>query len=137
LQIHTTLDPTLQKEAVDSIGEALYASDDPSGAAVSVEPQNGAIRALAGQQEDFNLALDARRQPGSAFKPFVLATALKEFVSLESTYYTSRSLSPRLRRGALQRPELRRHREGEDPADPGPRPNRITRSSYSSPLTSV
>jgi penicillin-binding protein 1A len=93
LQIHTTLDATLQKEAGDSIGEALYASEDPSGAAVSVEPQDGAIRALAGQQEDFNLALDARRQPGSAFKPFVLATALKEFVSLESTYYTSRSLS--------------------------------------------
>ncbi|CAA9452356.1 MAG: Multimodular transpeptidase-transglycosylase [uncultured Rubrobacteraceae bacterium] len=93
LQIYTTLDPTLQKEAVDSIGETLYASDDPSGAVVSIEPQNGAIRALAGQDEDFNLALDARRQPGSAFKPFVLATALKEFVSLESTYYTSRSLS--------------------------------------------
>ena len=93
LQIYTTLDPTLQQEAVDSIEEALYASGDPSGAVVSVEPQNGAIRALAGQKEDFNLSLDARRQPGSAFKPFVLATALKEFVSLESTYYTSRSLS--------------------------------------------
>ncbi len=60
---------------------------------MSVEPQNGAIRALAGQKEDFNLALDARRHPGSAFKPFVLATALKEFVSLESASYTSRSLS--------------------------------------------
>ncbi len=93
LQIYTTLDPTLQQEAVDSIEETLYASGDPSGAVVSVQPQNGAIRALTGQKDDFNLALDARRQPGSAFKPFVLATALKEFVSPESTYYTSRSLS--------------------------------------------
>jgi penicillin-binding protein 1A len=53
---------------------------------VSVEPQNGAIRALTGQDEDFNLALDARRQPGSSFKPFVLATALREYVSPETTY---------------------------------------------------
>jgi penicillin-binding protein 1A len=64
----------------------LYRSDDPSSAIASVEPQNGAIRALAGQKDDFNLALDARRQPGSSFKPFVLATALKEFVSPETTY---------------------------------------------------
>lgn len=93
LAIYTTLDPTLQQEAVDSIEETLDESGDPSGAVASVEPQNGAIRTLAGQKDDFNLALDARRQPGSSFKPFVLATALKEFVSPELTYYTSRNLS--------------------------------------------
>ena len=93
LTIYTTLDPTLQQEAADSIEETLDESGDPSGAVASVEPQNGAIRALAGQKDDFNLALDARRQPGSSFKPFVLATALKEFVSPELTYYTSRNLS--------------------------------------------
>ncbi len=93
LTIYTTLDPTLQQEAADSVEEALDESGDPSGAVASVEPQNGAIRALAGQKDDFNLALDARRQPGSAFKPFVLATALKEFVSPDATYYTSRNLS--------------------------------------------
>jgi penicillin-binding protein 1A len=76
LAIHTTLDPTLQQEAAESVEETLDESGDPSGAVASVEPQNGAIRALAGQKDDFNLALDARRQPGSAFKPFVLATAL-------------------------------------------------------------
>ena len=93
LTIYTTLDPTLQQEAADSVEETLDESGDPSGAVASVEPQNGAIRALAGQKDDFNLALDARRQPGSAFKPFVLATALKEFVSPDATYYYSRNLS--------------------------------------------
>ena len=34
---------------------------------MSVEPQDGTIRSLAGQEKDFNLALDARRQPGSTF----------------------------------------------------------------------
>ena len=91
--VYTTLNPTLQQEAVDSIEETLDWSGDPSGAIASVEPQSGAIRTLAGQEDDFNLALDARRQPGSAFKPFVLATALKEFVSPESTYYLSHNLS--------------------------------------------
>ena len=93
LTIYTTLNPTLQQEAVDSIEETLDWSGDPSGAIASVEPQNGAIKALAGQEDDFNLALDARRQPGSSFKPFVLATALKEFVSPEATYYLSHNLS--------------------------------------------
>jgi membrane peptidoglycan carboxypeptidase len=93
LTIYTTLDPTLQQEAADSVEETLDESGDPSGAVASVEPQNGAIRALAGQKDDFNLALDARRQPGSAFKPFVLAAALKEFVSPDATYYYSRNLS--------------------------------------------
>jgi membrane peptidoglycan carboxypeptidase len=93
LTIYTTLDPTLQQEAADSVEETLDESGDPSGAVASVEPQNGAIRALSGQKDDFNLALDARRQPGSAFKLFVLATALKEFVSPDATYYYSRNLS--------------------------------------------
>jgi membrane peptidoglycan carboxypeptidase len=92
LTIYTTLDHTLQREAAESVEEILDESGDPSGAVASVEPQNGAIRALAGQKDDFNLALDARRQPGSAFKPFVLATALKEFVSPDATYYYSRNL---------------------------------------------
>jgi len=93
LTIYTNLDPTMQQEAVASIEETLDWSGDPSGAIASVEPESGAIKALAGQEDDFNLALDARRQPGSSFKPFVLATALKEFVSPATTYYLSHSLS--------------------------------------------
>ncbi|HEX5974730.1 MAG TPA: transglycosylase domain-containing protein [Rubrobacteraceae bacterium] len=86
LRIYTTLKPALQRAAVETSGEVLNEPDDPSAAVVSVEPQSGAIRALAGQDEGFNLPLDARRQPGSAFKPIVLVAALKEDISPESVY---------------------------------------------------
>jgi membrane peptidoglycan carboxypeptidase len=86
LRIYTTLRPELQQAAVESSEVVLFESTDPSGAVVTIEPQTGAIRALAGQAGGFNLALDARRQPGSSFKPFVLATALKRNVSPESIY---------------------------------------------------
>jgi penicillin-binding protein 1A len=86
LRIHTTLRPELQRAAVESSEVVLFESTDPAAAVVTVEPQTGAIRALAGQAAGFNLALDARRQPGSAFKPFVLATALKRNISPESIY---------------------------------------------------
>ncbi|QYJ14350.1 Penicillin-binding protein 2D [Rubrobacter xylanophilus DSM 9941] len=86
LRIRTTLDPDLQRLAAASAAENLYAPGDPSAAVVSVEPQSGAIRALWGKEGDFNLALDARRQPGSAFKPVVLAAALEEGISPFSTY---------------------------------------------------
>ena len=86
LRIHTTLDTDLQRAAVETSGDVLSASDDPSAAVVTVEPQSGAIRSLAGQEGSFNLPLDARRQPGSAFKPIVLAAALKENISPQSTY---------------------------------------------------
>ena len=92
LRIYTTLEPELQREAVASTEEVLNLYDDPSGAVATVEPQNGAIKALAGRVGNFNLALDARRQPGSSFKPFVLAAALREFVSPETTYL-SRNLN--------------------------------------------
>ena len=86
LRIHTTMDPDLQHAAVETSTEVLSEPDDPSAAVVTIEPQSGAIRSLAGQDGDFNLALDARRQPGSSFKPVVLAAAIKEDISPESTY---------------------------------------------------
>jgi penicillin-binding protein 1A len=86
LRIYTTLRPELQRAAVESSEVILFESTDPSAAVVTVEPQTGAIRVLAGQKEGFNLALDARRQPGSSFKPYVLATALKRDISPESVY---------------------------------------------------
>jgi penicillin-binding protein 1A len=86
LRVHTTLDPELQKAAVEESEEVLDGEDDPSAAVVTVEPQSGALRALAGKEGDFNLALHARRQPGSAFKPFVLAAAIKKDISPETTY---------------------------------------------------
>nr|WP_315492310.1 penicillin-binding protein 1A [uncultured Pseudomonas sp.] len=50
------------------------------GALVSLDPQNGAIRALVGgfafEQSNYNRATQAKRQPGSSFKPFVYSAAL-------------------------------------------------------------
>ncbi len=50
------------------------------GALVAVDPRNGYIRALVGgrdwNQSNFNRAVQAKRQPGSAFKPFVYAAAV-------------------------------------------------------------
>jgi penicillin-binding protein 1A len=52
-----------------------------SGALVSLDPQDGAVRALVGgyafSDSKFNRAVDMRRQPGSSFKPFVYAAALE------------------------------------------------------------
>jgi len=86
LHIQTTMDPELQHAAVETPAEVLPYPSDPSAAVVTVEPQTGAIRALAGQEGEFNLALDARRQPGSSFKPIVLAAALRDDISPQSTY---------------------------------------------------
>ncbi len=50
------------------------------GALVSLDPQNGAIRALVGgfafEQSNYNRATQAKRQPGSSFKPFIYSAAL-------------------------------------------------------------
>ena len=49
-------------------------------ALVSLDPQNGAIRALVGgfafEQSNYNRAMQAKRQPGSSFKPFLYSAAL-------------------------------------------------------------
>ncbi len=55
---------------------------DVEGALVSLDPQNGAIRALVGGfdffRNKFNRATQARRQPGSNFKPFIYSAALEK-----------------------------------------------------------
>jgi penicillin-binding protein 1A len=91
LKIYTTLDPELQEmanTAVDSIVNPE--AGDPSAALVSVDPGTGAVRAMVGgsdfDQVKFNLATQAHRQAGSAFKPFVLSEALEQGISLETMY---------------------------------------------------
>ncbi|MGD0265101.1 MAG: PBP1A family penicillin-binding protein [Candidatus Methylomirabilota bacterium] len=59
----------------------LSLEQDPEleGALVALDPRDGAIKAMIGgydfERSKFNRAVQARRQPGSAFKPFVYATA--------------------------------------------------------------
>ncbi|MQA56289.1 PBP1A family penicillin-binding protein [Pseudomonas sp. MC042] len=68
----------VQRQADDS----LKFSQIPvaQGALVTLDPQNGAIRALVGgfafEQSNYNRAMQAKRQPGSSFKPFIYSAAL-------------------------------------------------------------
>ena len=96
LRIHTTINPDLQDSAREAI--ALHWADPagPSSALVAVDPSNGKIRAMASsgtyQNSKFNLAAQGHRQPGSAFKTFVLTAAVRAGVDPDSTYYTSKPL---------------------------------------------
>ena len=94
LRVYTTVDPRLQKAAQDAIRETLPYSTDPAAAVVSIDPASGAIRAMTAvtpgkKGNQFNLASQAQRQPGSTFKAFVLAAAIEQGMNPASTYYTS------------------------------------------------
>lgn len=89
-RIYTSLDLKLQRDAVDAVRAGIKEVDDllakkrkkyPQAqvALVALDPQTAEIKAMVGGrgygQSQLNRAL-ARRQPGSAFKPFVYAIAL-------------------------------------------------------------
>jgi penicillin-binding protein 1B len=90
LTVHTTLDPWLQGVAEDVLDARLAALEQQlgrrgngplQGAIVVLEPATGAVKALVGgrsyKQSQFNRALRAERQAGSAFKPFVYLAAFE------------------------------------------------------------
>ena len=92
--VETTLDAALQRRAgelmsqsLDKRGAALGAGQ---GALVVLDPDGG-IRALIGGRDhgesQFNRAVKAKRQPGSAFKPFVYLAALEGGMTPDSTAY--------------------------------------------------
>lgn len=93
LRVETTLDPAAQAAAEEAIASVLDQPDDPSAALVSLDPRTGEVVALVGGKDfdtqQFNVAVQGERQPGSSFKPFVLVTALKEGISPEQTYESS------------------------------------------------
>lgn len=84
---YTTLDPAWQTVAQEAVARGLaeieqkaFPAGEPLQAAlVAVDPKTGEMVAMVGGrsygQTRFNRAVDAKRQPGSAFKPFVLLTA--------------------------------------------------------------
>ena len=85
LKVTTTIDLDLQLKARAAIEKILRDPEGPAAALVAIDPQTGAVRAMFGgrnfRESQFNLAAQAKRQPGSAFKPIVLATAMNEGIS--------------------------------------------------------
>ena len=101
LKVYTTIIPRYQRLAEASIRDTLDESDDPAAALISISPRTGAIRAMAAvvpnrPKNQFNLLSQARRQPGSTFKTFVLAAAVEQGVNPDSTYYVSAPFTARL-----------------------------------------
>ena len=81
LRVYTTIDPRLQRDAEHAIQNTLNEPTDPASALVAIDPRDrrdpGDERGHPGQEgNQFNLAVQARRQPGSTFKTFVLTTAV-------------------------------------------------------------
>ena len=93
LTITTTLDPDAQVKAQAAVRSTLPDTGGRFTAAlVSIDPSTGAVRALVGgpgfEQSKYNIATQGiGRQVGSAFKPFVLATALEQGISPRSKIY--------------------------------------------------
>src|SRR5258706_10800510 len=96
LNVYPPLNPTMQLTAEQSLREGLKAlagrsaqttttgarpGESPEGAVVTVEPQTGYVKAMVGGSDffrsEFNRAVQAKRQPGSAFKPFIYIAALE------------------------------------------------------------
>ena len=101
LKAYTTINPKLQEKAEAAVATCeesgfCYSEGGPASGLASVDPNTGAIVALAStegspSESQFNYAWQAHKQPGSSFKTFVLTTAIKQGIDPYSTYYNGTS----------------------------------------------
>ena len=92
LQVFTTIDPGMQRAADAAVSESIATiektlgkkqleGDTLQGALIAIDPKTGYVRAMVGGRDfkdsSYNRATRAKRQPGSAFKPFVYAAAVE------------------------------------------------------------
>ena len=97
-RIYTTIDLDLQQLAEAALKQQLDRLDvvyknrtaKPQAALVALDPRTGNVLAMVGGRDyalsQLNRATDARRQPGSTFKPFVYAAALEDGLSPVQTF---------------------------------------------------
>ena len=88
----------MQKWAEDAMNNNLNQPDDPEAAIVLIDANNGYIRAMASKRpyskaSQYNYAANAKRQPGSTFKAFVLTEAIRQGINPATTIYPSSSLN--------------------------------------------
>jgi 1A family penicillin-binding protein len=126
-RLYTTLDAGLERAAVIALTEgtaaveerpgynhptlASYAHGTPNyleGMLIALDPATGAVRALVGgrdyQESSYDRALDAVRQPGSAFKPFVYAAAVADSIPADAMMEDTALAIP-LPDGSVYRPD--------------------------------
>ncbi len=124
LRIYTTLDSDLQEAAQKAVRQGLdevrlrvkkkagvkapAREGEVEGALLAIEPQTGMVRALVGGydfgQSQYNRALQAKRQPGSSFKPIIYSAALESGLS-ELSVVQDGPLSFRLAGGKIWAPQ--------------------------------
>jgi penicillin-binding protein 1A len=92
LTIETTLVPKWQEKAEEVVQSTVRNNSRSfsQAALVSVDPRSGAIRAMVGgkdfEKNQFNRVVQAKRQPGSTFKPILYTTAIAGGISPDKSY---------------------------------------------------
>ncbi|MEW6218246.1 MAG: PBP1A family penicillin-binding protein [Thermodesulfobacteriota bacterium] len=124
LTVETTLDGRLQQAATEAVQAGVAAwqkrqrraagSPAAQAALVALDPASGEILALVGGSDyaasQFNRAVQARRQPGSAFKPFIYAAALEQGVTPSQIFADAPLSLPGSRPGETWSPQNYDHR---------------------------
>src|SRR3954465_1849713 len=97
MKVTSTIDPALQASAERAISGRL-AGVGPSASLVMIENKTGEVKAMVGgddfERRPFNLATNGHRQPGSAIKPFILASALSRGISPTSLWSSRQKIFP-------------------------------------------
>ena len=116
LTIYTYMDPQIQHSAMTSIqkglaslGDAEAKGKNPQAAMVVIETGTGKVLAVVGGADfstsQFDRAIQARRQPGSAFKPIVYAAALEKGFTPDSVFIDEPISLAAERRGSTWQPK--------------------------------
>ena len=114
LKVRTTLDLPLQAAGENAVRKYLANPAGPTAALVAIDNDSGEVRAMVSGTRDFrdapfNLATQGQRQPGSSFKPFILAQALKSGIGPGKVYPSRKRtfcVTPRKRGGCSEQFEV-------------------------------